>query len=96
MRDIYIVSALLVEVDEGGAGAFRRTAAFAEVSLTMVSESLNRVEAFLGCPLFEVDASGRRRAVLTPVGATFRIGASEVYSAWAKAVNDAWKVDEGS
>ena len=54
IRDLFVVWTLLVEVDKEGSGAFRRAAAAAKTTLTMVPESLVRVEIWLEHPLLEV------------------------------------------
>jgi len=91
IRDLFVVSAILAEVERGGRGAFRRVAARERIRLSLLTEALDRIEAQIGFKLLETGPSGRRRSVLSPVGDQFRFGASAMVTAWDRAM---WNVRE--
>ncbi len=86
IRDLHLACLLLEEVQRAGSGAYRRAAAVAGVRLSLIGESLDRVEAVLGHRLLQTGPAGRRRSVLTAVGDQFRCSAPQVVAAWDQAV----------
>jgi DNA-binding transcriptional LysR family regulator len=91
LSDLRLVGELLDEAKAGGRGAFRRLAAREGISVSMLTEAVDRVENTIGFHLLDRTPGGRRSAVETYVGDQFRHNIRTVLRSWDQAM---WDVRE--
>ena len=81
IADLHLVMTVLNQIKDNGSGALDRTAKILETNPSMVTLTMNRVEAVVG-QAFVVKGKRRRRPILTTVGDQFRYSAGDILKAW--------------